>query len=198
MKGRFSIIGKENQPVQEIGCRLKIFRYLLENPKITHGIARSIPGKNEVQVIIEVDGGLSDLQSVLAEIKKLDLPGVSKNPGFTVSALDSGDEVQRLYVPTIERATNSLTMEQLDKSVSKFMEMNKDLSVSMTKFSNFVDENTGLKTSITDMNADLKTSITDMNADLKTSITDMHSDLKSSINALPRRIAEEMSKVINK
>jgi ribosomal protein S28E/S33 len=127
MKGRFYIVGKEGQKVQDVGCRVKVYRYILENPDISRGLVRNVRGQNKVEVIIETEMGKAGLEKIRKEIEEMDLPNISSNPGFSVSELDVSEAIQALSLPALERSSNSLILEQLDKSILEFIEMEKTL-----------------------------------------------------------------------
>ena len=128
MKGRFYVIGKEKQPVTGVGCRIKVYREILENPSLKNGIARNVDN-NKVEILVEAEGdnAKNALEDFRKKIMLLELPNVSSNPGFNVTELDTSEEVQALSLPSVERTSSSLTLEQLDKAVGAFLGMKTDM-----------------------------------------------------------------------
>jgi len=89
MKGRFYIAGKDKQSVTGVGCRIKVYREILETPSLKNGIARNAD-KNKVEILVEAEGNNAKdaLEDFRKKVMTLELPDVSANPGFYVTELD--------------------------------------------------------------------------------------------------------------
>ena len=132
MKGRFFITAKEGYKVTEVGCRVKVLKLILEST-LKAGMARNVSNEEKVEVIVEGEGGIEELEKFRKEVEQLELPDTPKNPGFIVTKIETGDEIQKIHLPEINRISNSLTLEQLDKAVSAFLDMKMDMKMHFPK-----------------------------------------------------------------
>ncbi len=149
MKGRFYVVGKEKPSVTGVGCRIKAYREILEDPSLKNGIARNVDN-NKVEILVEADGvnAKEALEDFRKKIMMLELPNVSANPGFYVTDLDISEAVQALSLPSVERTSSSLTLEQLDKAVGAFLGMKSDMH-------DMKSDITGMRFDITGMRSDI-------------------------------------------
>lgn len=117
VKARFYLLSDKCK-VTDVGCRVKILRLLLEST-LEKGLVRNVPKENKVEVIVE--GRREDVINFRKTVEQTELPDVALNPGFAVTDLELAGDFKSMNLPEINRVANSLMLEQLDKGVGAFV-----------------------------------------------------------------------------